>query len=74
VKGTQKCGSAQGDQEYEVHKVVGELRSEYEVTVLIKMWLPKALVDPKLVRKYRAEQRVATRVRTRWSSRLRNRR
>lgn len=33
------------------------------------MWLPKALVDPKLKRKYRAEKRAATRVRTRWSSR-----
>jgi hypothetical protein len=31
---------------------------------------PKATLDTKLVRRYRAEQRAATRVRTRWSSRL----
>jgi hypothetical protein len=61
-----------GDQEYEVHQIVGESGSEYEVTAVTKIWLPKASVGPKLVRKYRAEQRVATRVRTRWSSRLQN--
>jgi hypothetical protein len=80
VKGIQMPGSTcddqppRGDQEYEVHQVVGEPGSEYEVTALTKMWLPKASVDLKLVRKYRAEQRTATWVPTRWSSRLRNRR
>ncbi len=62
----------QGDQEYEVHRIVGESGSEYEVTALTKIRLPKASVDPKLVRKYRVEQRAATRIPTRRSSRLRN--
>ncbi|ERF68056.1 hypothetical protein EPUS_09456 [Endocarpon pusillum Z07020] len=65
--------SPPGDQEYEVHQVVGEWGSGYEVTALTKIWLPKASVHPKLVRKYRAEQRAATRVQTRRSSRLQNR-
>jgi hypothetical protein len=47
----------QGGHEYKVHQVVGESGTEYEVTVMTKMWLPKAWVYPKLVRKYRAEQR-----------------
>ncbi len=78
VKGVQMPGSAYndrsppGDQEYEVHQVVGESGSGYEVTTLTKIWLPKASVHSKLVKKYRAEQRAATRVRTRWSSRLQN--
>jgi hypothetical protein len=66
-------GPPRGDYEYEVHQIVGESGSEYEVTPLTKMWLPKASVDPKLVRKYRVEQRAATRVRTRRSSQLQNR-
>jgi hypothetical protein len=61
-----------GDQEHKIHQIVGESGSEYEVTALIKIWLPKASVDPKLVRKYQAEQRAATRISTRWSSRLQN--
>jgi hypothetical protein len=78
VKGVQMPGSAYddrsppGDQEYKVHQVVGESGSGYEVTALTKIWLPKASVHSKLVRKYRAEQRAATQVRTRWSSRLQN--
>jgi hypothetical protein len=78
VKGVEMPGSAhgdrlpRGDQEYEVHQIVGESGLEYEVTAITKIWLPKASVDPKLVRKYRAEQRAATRIRTRWSSRLQN--
>jgi hypothetical protein len=51
--------SSLGDQEYEVHQVVREWGSGYEVTTLTKIWLPKASVHPKLVRKYRAEQRAA---------------
>jgi hypothetical protein len=77
AKGVQMSGSAhddrpRGDQEYEIHQVVGESGSEYEVTALTKLRLSKASVDPKLVRKYRAERRAATRVRTRWSSRMQN--
>ena len=49
-----------GGQEYEIHQIVSESGSEYKVTALTKLWLPKALVGPKLVRKYRAEQRAAT--------------
>jgi hypothetical protein len=76
VKGVQMPGTAhadrppRGDQEYEVHQVVGESGSEYEVTAFTKMWLPKASVDRKLVRKYQTEQRVASRVPTCRSSRL----
>jgi hypothetical protein len=79
VEGVQVPGSAhgdqpqRGDQEYEVHQIVGESGSGYEVTAVTKIWLPKASVGPKLVRKYRAEQRAATRVQTRRSSRLQNR-
>jgi hypothetical protein len=71
VKDVQVSGSAQGnqpprdDQRYKVFQIVGESESEYKVTPLLKMWLPKASVDPKLVRKYRAAQRVATQIRTR---------
>ena len=78
VEGVQMPGSAhvdqspRGDQEYEVHQIVGESGLEYEVTAFTRLWLPKTSVEPKLVRKYRAEQRAATRVRTRWSSRLQN--
>ena len=52
------------DQGCKVHQVVGESVLEYEVTAFTKLWLPKASVDPKLVRNYQAEQRAATRVRT----------
>jgi hypothetical protein len=78
VKGVQISGSAhsdgllRGDQGCKVQQIVGESGSEYEVTALTKLWLPKASVDAKLVRKYRAERRAVTRVRTRWSSRLQN--
>jgi hypothetical protein len=61
------------DQEYEVQQIISESGSEYHVTVLTKIWLPKSSVAPKLVRKYRAEQRVATRTQTRRSSRLQKR-
>jgi hypothetical protein len=60
----------QDDQEYKVQQIIGESGLEYEVTAVTKIWLPKASVGPKLVRKYRAEQRTATRVQTRRSSRL----
>jgi hypothetical protein len=43
---------------------------EYEVSLGKPRWLPKARLETKLVRRYRAEQRAATRMRTRWSSRL----
>jgi hypothetical protein len=78
VKTVQIPGSAHGDRpprsnrQCEVHQIVGESRLEYQVTALTRIWLPKASVDTKLVRKYRAEQRATTRVRTRWSSRLQN--
>jgi hypothetical protein len=79
MKDVQMSGSVdddrppQGDHEYKVNQVVDKSGLEYEVTAFMKLWLPKASVDPKLVRKYLAERRVATRVRTRWSSRLRDR-
>jgi hypothetical protein len=76
VEGVQVPGSAHGDrpprddQEYEVQQIISESGLEYEVTAVTKIWLPKASVGPKLVRKYRAEQRTPTRVQTRRSSRL----
>ena len=39
---------------------------EYEVSVQRTLWLPRATLDTKLVRRYKAEHRAATRVRTRW--------
>jgi hypothetical protein len=78
VETVQIPGSAHGDRplrsnrQCEVHQIVGESRLEYQVTAFTRIWLPKALVDPKLVRKYRAEQRATIRVRTHWSSRLQN--
>ena len=43
---------------------------EYEVSLEKTLWLSKATLDTKWVRRYRAGQRAVTRVRTRWSSRL----
>jgi hypothetical protein len=76
VEGVQVPCSTHGDrlprcdQEYEVHQIIGESELEYKVTAVTKIWMPKASVGPKLVRKYRAEQRAATQIQTRWSSRL----
>lgn len=60
--------------EWHAQHIVGERQTpsglEYEVRVEKTVWLPRATLHTKLVRRYRAEQRVATRVRTRWSSRL----
>ena len=53
------CKMAQSLMNYsnldEIHRIVGESELEYEVTASMKLWLPKALVDPKLVKKYRVE-------------------
>ena len=60
--------------EWQAQRIVGERQTpsglEYEVSLEKTLWLPKATLDTKLVRRYRAEQRAATRVRMRWSSRL----
>jgi hypothetical protein len=60
--------------DWQAQRIVGERQTpsglEYEVSVAKTLWLPRATLDTKLVRRYRAEQRSATRVRTRWSSRL----
>jgi hypothetical protein len=59
---------------WQAQRIVGERQTpsglEYEVRLEKTLWLPKATLDTKLVRRYRAEQRAVTRVRTRWSSRL----
>jgi hypothetical protein len=59
---------------WQAQRIVGERQTpsglEYEVSLEKTLWLPKATLDTKLVRRYRAEQRAVTRVRTRWSSRL----
>jgi hypothetical protein len=73
VEGVQVADRAHGNQKYEVQQIVGESGLGYEVTAITKIWLPKASVGPKLLRKYRAEQRAVIRIRTRWSSRLQNR-
>jgi hypothetical protein len=60
--------------EWQAQSIVGERQIpsglEYEVSFGKTLRLPKATLNTKLVRRYRAEQRAATRVRTRWSSRL----
>jgi hypothetical protein len=60
--------------EWQAQRIVGERQTpsglEHEVSLEKTLWLPKATLDTKLVRRYRAGQRPATRVRTRWSSRL----
>ena len=60
--------------EWQAQRIIGERQTpsglEYEVSLEKTLWLPKATLDTKLVRRYRADQRAATRVRTRWPSRL----
>ena len=67
-------GVISDDHEWQAQRIVGERQTssglEYEVSVQKTLWLPRATLDTKLVRKYRAEHRAAIRVRTRWSSRL----
>jgi hypothetical protein len=67
-------GVMSDDHEWQAQRIVGERQTssglEYEVSVQKTLWLPRAMLDTKLVRKYRVEHRAATRVRTRWSSRL----
>ena len=62
------------DHEWQAQPIVRERQTssglEYEVSVQKTLWLPRAMLDTKLMRKYRVEHRAATRVRTRWSSRL----
>jgi hypothetical protein len=62
------------NQEWQAQRIIGERQTpsglEYEVSVEKTLWLPRAALDVKLVRRFRAGQRAATRVRTRWSSRL----
>jgi hypothetical protein len=63
--------------EWQAQRIIGERQTpsgmEYEVRVEKTVWLPRATLHTKLVRRYRAEQRAATKVRTRWSSRLQER-
>jgi hypothetical protein len=62
--------------EWQAQRIVGERQTtsglEYEVRVEKTVWLPRATLHTKLVRRYRAEQR-ATRVCMRWSLRLQER-
>jgi hypothetical protein len=37
VKTVEMPGSAHGDQEYEVHRIIGESGLEYEVTAFMKL-------------------------------------
>jgi hypothetical protein len=57
------------DHEWQAQRIIGERQTssglEYEVSVQKMLWLPRATLDSKLVRKYRAEHRAATRVRAR---------
>lgn len=58
-----------GHREWQAHQIVAERLTasglEYEVSVQKTCWLPKAMPDIKLVKRYRLEQRIVTRVRTR---------
>jgi hypothetical protein len=62
------------DREWQAQCIIGERQTPsglgYEVSVEKTLWLPRAPIHTKLVRRYRAEQRAATRIRIRWSSRL----
>jgi hypothetical protein len=62
------------DHEWQAQRNVGERQTpsglQYEFSVEKTLWLPRAALDVKLVRRFRAEQWAATRVRRRWSSRL----
>jgi hypothetical protein len=55
--------------EWQARRIVGERQTpsglEYEVSLEKTLWLPKATLGTKLVRRYRAKQRAVTRVRTR---------
>jgi hypothetical protein len=57
------------DYEWHAQRIVGERQApsglEDEVSVEKTLWLPRAALDVKLVRRFRAEQRAATRVCTR---------
>jgi hypothetical protein len=63
--------------EWEAQRIIGERQTpsglEYEVRVEKTVWLPRATLHTKLVRRYGAELRAATTIRTRWSSRLQER-
>ena len=67
-------GVISNDHKWQAQRIISERQTpsgpEYEVGVQKTLWLPRATLDTKLVRKYGAEHRAATRVRTRWSSRL----
>src|SRR3954454_7383662 len=67
-------GVMSDDHEWQAQRIVGERQTsselEYEVSVQKTLWLSRATLDTKLVGRYRAEHRAATRVCTRWSSRL----
>jgi hypothetical protein len=75
--GFTRKGETIEDHEWQAQRIVGERQTpsglKYEVSLEKTLWLPKATLDTKLVRRYRAEQRAATRVRMRWSSRYRKR-
>ena len=51
------------DHEWQIQRIIGERQTsselEYEVSVQKTLWLPRAMLDIKLVRKYRAEHRAA---------------
>ena len=67
-------GVMSDDHEWQAQRIIGERQTssglEYEVSVQKTLWLPRTTLDTKLV-KYGAEHQAATRVRTRWSLRLR---
>ena len=50
----------------------GVMSRDINRSAVTNIWWPKASVGTQLVRTYRAEQRAATQIRTRWSSRLQN--
>jgi hypothetical protein len=61
-------------QAWQARRIIGERQTpsglEYEVSVEKTLWLSRATIHSKLLRRCRAEQRATTRIRTRWSSRL----
>lgn len=59
-------GETLDDHKWQAQRIVGERQTssglEYEVSPEKTVWLPRVALDVKLVRRFRAEQRAATRV------------
>jgi hypothetical protein len=59
--GKEEIMESQESHEWQAQRIIGERQTppglEYEVSLEKTLWLPKATLDTKLVRRYRTEQR-----------------